>query len=212
MNTLVVSQKSATQVATIQERSDWDTLSRLMPFVWRYKWRALSVLALLVMAKIATVSVPLLLKQLVDSLNPSLTQAIIVVPAALLVGYGVLRVCSSWFTEACETVFSKATEGISRSISLQVFRHLHGLSLRFHLERQTGGMTRDIERGTSAVRALISFALFRIVPTLLEMAFVLTLLALKFDQWFAWITLAALTLYIVFTIGITQWRTQFAKR
>ncbi len=210
MNTLIASKKSAGHVAN--ERSDWDTLSRLMPFVWRYKWRALSVLALLVMAKIATVSVPLLLKQLVDSLNPTLTQAVIVVPVALLLGYGVLRVFSSWFTEACEAVFSKATEGISRSISLEVFRHLHGLSLRFHLERQTGGMTRDIERGTSAVRALISFALFRIVPTLMEMAFVLALLAMKFDQWFAWITLAALTLYIAFTIGITQWRTQFRKK
>ena len=212
MNTLIASKNSAGTVASTVERSDWDTLSRLMPFVWRYKWRALSVLVLLVMAKIATVSVPLLLKQLVDSLNPSLTQAIIVVPVALLIGYGVLRIASSWFTEACEAVFSKATEGISRSISLEVFRHLHGLSLRFHLERQTGGMTRDIERGTSAVRALISFALFRIVPTLLEMAFVLALLAMKFDQWFAWITLAALTLYIAFTIGITQWRTQFRKK
>ena len=209
MNTTVAPQKSAYPTKSSQPRSDWDTLNRLMPFVWRYKWRALAVLVLLILAKIATVSVPLLLKQLVDSLNPTLTQAIVVVPVALLIGYGVLRVCASWFTEACEAVFSKATEGISRSISLEVFRHLHSLSLRFHLERQTGGMTRDIERGTSAVRALISFALFRIVPTLMEMAFVLTLLAMKFDQWFAWITVAALTLYIVFTIGITQWRTQF---
>jgi ATP-binding cassette subfamily B protein len=106
-------------------------------------------------------------------------------------------------------VFSKATEGAARSISLEVFRHLHNLSLRFHLERQTGGMTRDIERGTRAVRTLIGFTLFNIAPTLIEMALVLTLLAVKFDAWFAWITVAALVLYITYTITVTEWRTQF---
>lgn len=199
-------------VQSPRARSDWSTLSRLMPYLLPYKGRALAVLVMLICAKVATVTVPLVLKQLVDSMNPTTAQMVLIVPVALLIAYGLLRISSSWLTEACDTVFSKATEGISRRISLEVFQHLHSLSLRFHLERQTGGMTRDIERGTSAVRSLISFALFRIIPTLIEMMLVLSLLAAKFDQWFAWITLCALLVYIVFTISMTQWRTKYRKR
>jgi ATP-binding cassette, subfamily B, heavy metal transporter len=193
-------------------RSDWATLARLFPYLWYYKWRVMAALAFMVGAKVANVGVPLLLKELVDAMNPNLTtgtQALLVVPAALLIGYGLLRLSTSLFTELRELVFSKATEGAARSISLEVFRHLHNLSLRFHLERQTGGMTRDIERGTRAVRTLIGFTLFNIAPTLIEMALVLTLLAVKFDAWFAWITVAALVLYITYTITVTEWRTQF---
>ena len=193
-------------------RSDWGTLARLFPYLWRYKWRVIAALAFMVGAKVANVGVPLLLKQLVDAMNPSTTQALLVVPAALLLGYGLLRLSTSLFTELRELIFSKATEGATRSISLEVFRYLHALSLRFHLERQTGGMTRDIERGTRAVRSLISFTLFSIVPTLIEMALVLSLLAYKFDLWFAWITLAALILYIAFTVTVTEWRTQFRQK
>jgi ATP-binding cassette, subfamily B, heavy metal transporter len=193
-------------------RSDWATLARLFPYLWYYKWRVMAALAFMVGAKVANVGVPLLLKELVDAMNPNLisgTNALLVVPVALLLGYGLLRLSTSLFTELRELVFSKATEGAARSISLEVFRHLHNLSLRFHLERQTGGMTRDIERGTRAVRTLIGFTLFNIAPTLIEMALVLTLLAVKFDAWFAWITVIALILYITFTITVTEWRTQF---
>jgi ATP-binding cassette, subfamily B, heavy metal transporter len=175
----------------------------------------MAALTFMVGAKVANVGVPLLLKQLVDTMNPNLitgTQALLVVPVALLIGYGLLRLSTSLFTELRELVFSKATEGAARSISLEVFRHLHALSLRFHLERQTGGMTRDIERGTRAVRTLIGFTLFNIAPTLIEMALVLTLLAVKFDAWFAWITVAALVVYITYTVTITEWRTQFRKK
>jgi ATP-binding cassette, subfamily B, heavy metal transporter len=196
-------------------RSDWGTLKRLFPYLWHYKWRVMAALAFMVGAKLANVGVPLLLKELVDAMNPNLTagtQALLVVPVALLIGYGLLRLSTSLFTELRELVFSKATEGAARRISLEVFRHLHALSLRFHLERQTGGMTRDIERGTRAVRTLIGFTLFNIAPTLLEMALVLTLLAVKFDAWFAWITVAALVLYITYTITVTEWRTQFRKK
>ena len=193
-------------------RSDWATLGRLFPYLWRYKWRVIAALAFMVGAKVANVGVPLLLKQLVDAMNPSTTQTVLLVPAALLLGYGLLRLSTSLFTELRELIFSKATEGATRSISLEVFRHLHALSLRFHLERQTGGMTRDIERGTRAVRSLISFTLFSIVPTLIEMGLVLSLLAIKFDLWFAWITLAALILYIAFTVTVTEWRTQFRQK
>ena len=203
-------------IAVNPNRSDWGTLARLFPYLWRYKWRVIAALAFMVGAKVANVGVPLLLKQLVDAMNPTssglTTQALLVVPAALLLGYGLLRLSTSLFTELRELIFSKATEGATRSISLEVFRYLHALSLRFHLERQTGGMTRDIERGTRAVRSLISFTLFSIVPTLIEMALVLSLLAYKFDLWFAWITLAALVLYIAFTVTVTEWRTQFRQK
>ena len=194
-------------------RSDWDTLKRLFPYLWDYKWRVLAALTFMVGAKLGNVGVPLLLKNLVDTMNikPGDTQALLVVPAALLLGYGLLRLSTSLFTELRELVFSKATEGASRKISLEVFRHLHALSLRFHLERQTGGMTRDIERGTRGVHSLISYSLYSIIPTLIEVSLVLSILAVKFDMWFAWITLAALACYITFTVTVTEWRTQFRK-
>jgi len=194
-------------------RSDWGTLAKLLPYLWRYRWRVAIALAFLVLAKVANVGVPLLLKQLVDALafKPGDPAAILVVPIGLVVAYGALRLTTSLFTELRELIFSKATEGTARSISLQVFGHLHALSLRFHLERQTGGMTRDIERGTRAVHSLISYSLYSIVPTLIEVTMVLTLLAVKFDAWFAWITIAALVVYITFTVTVTEWRTKFRK-
>jgi ATP-binding cassette subfamily B protein len=194
-------------------RSDWDTLKRLFPYLWDYKWRVLAALSFMVGAKLGNVGVPLLLKNLVDTMNikPGDTQALLLVPAALLLGYGLLRLSTSLFTELRELVFSKATEGASRKISLEVFRHLHALSLRFHLERQTGGMTRDIERGTRGVHSLISYSLYSIIPTLIEVALVLSILAIKFDMWFAWITLTALVCYITFTVTVTEWRTKFRK-
>src|SRR3990167_3487005 len=200
--------------ATVPPKSDWDTLRRLFPYLWAYKWRVIAALAFMVGAKLANVGVPLLLKNLVDTmtLKPGDPTALLVVPAALLLGYGALRLSTSLFTELRELVFAKATEGAARSISLQVFRHLHAMSLRFHLERQTGGMTRDIERGTRGVHSLISYSLYSIIPTLIEVALVLTLLAVKFDVWFAWITIVALGVYIAFTITVTEWRTQFRKK
>ncbi|NDP63290.1 MAG: ABC transporter ATP-binding protein/permease [Polaromonas sp.] len=194
-------------------RSDWATLKRLFPYLWEYKWRALAALTFMLGAKLANVGVPLLLKDLVDtlSLKPGDVQAVLVVPLALLVAYGLLRLSTTLFTELRELVFAKATEGAARRISLEVFRHLHALSLRFHLERQTGGMTRDIERGTRGVHSLISYSLYSIIPTLIEVTLVLSLLAIKFDVWFAGITLIALVFYITFTVTVTNWRTQFRK-
>ncbi len=204
---------STAPAIAVPPRSDWDTLKRLFPYLWDYKWRVLAALTFMLCAKLGNVGVPLLLKNLVDTMNikPGDAQALLVVPAALLLGYGLLRLSTSLFTELRELVFSKATEGASRKISLQVFRHLHALSLRFHLERQTGGMTRDIERGTRGVHSLISYSLYSIIPTLIEVTLVLSILAVKFDVWFAWITLAALACYITFTVTVTEWRTQFRK-
>ncbi|WP_296509673.1 ABC transporter ATP-binding protein/permease [Rhodoferax sp.] len=194
--------------------SDWSTLQRLFPYLWTYKWRVIAALTFMVGAKLANVSVPLLLKNLIDTmtLKPGDPAAVLVVPVALLVAYGALRLCTSLLSELRELVFAKATEGAARSISLQVFRHLHAMSLRFHLERQTGGMTRDIERGTRGVHSLINYSLYSIIPTLIEVGLVLTLLAVKFDVWFAWITGVALVVYIGFTVTVTEWRTQFRKK
>ncbi len=207
------------------QRSDWITLKRLFPYLWDYKWRVIIALGFLIGAKVANVGVPLLLKRLVDALNPAagrgltagatasdVAQAVLVVPVALLVAYGLLRLSTSLFTELRELVFAKATEGAARRISLEVFRHLHALSLRFHLERQTGGMSRDIERGTRGVHSLISYSLYSIIPTLIEVALVLTLLAVKFDVWFAWITIIALVFYVTFTVTVTEWRSKFRRQ
>ncbi len=199
--------------ATPGPRGDWGTVRRLLPYLWRYRWRVGLALAFMVGAKLCNVGVPLLLKHLIDALDikPGSAQTLLVVPLGLLVAYGALRLSTSLFTELRELVFAKATEGTARSISLQVFRHLHELSLRFHLERQTGGMTRDIERGTRAVHSLISYSLYSIVPTLIEVVLVLSLLGVKFDAWFAGITVAALGVYIAFTVVVTEWRTKFRK-
>ena len=167
-----------------ERRSDWATLSRLFPYLWEYKWRVGAALTFMIGAKMANVGVPLLLKQLVDAMTikPGSVEALLVVPMGLLVAYGGLRLCTSLFTELRELIFAKATEGATRSIALEVFGHLHNLSLRFHLERQTGGMTRDIDRGTRGVQSLISYSLYSIFPTLIEVAMVLTLLGTKFDM------------------------------
>ncbi|MEY5100550.1 MAG: hypothetical protein RJA36_3269 [Pseudomonadota bacterium] len=208
--------------ASRAERSDAATLRRLLPYLWQHRWRVALALAFMVGAKLANVGVPLLLKALVDALTPPKGQsmipglapgseALLVVPVGLLLAYGLLRFSTSLFTELRELVFAKATEGATRAIALQVFGHLHGLSLRFHLERQTGGMTRDIERGTRGVQSLISYSLYSIFPTLLEVVLVLALLGTKFELWYVWTTLAALTAYVFFTVKVTEWRTQFRR-
>ncbi|AOS80506.1 MULTISPECIES: ABCB family ABC transporter ATP-binding protein/permease [Hydrogenophaga] len=205
---------SANAAAAHERRSDWSTLKRLLPYLWQYKWRVMAALAFMVGAKAANVGVPVLLKQLVDAMSipAGSAQALLVVPLGLLLAYGGLRLCTSLFTELRELVFAKATEGATRHMALEVFGHLHSLSLRFHLERQTGGMTRDIERGTRGVQSLISYSLYSIVPTFIEVAMVLTLLGTQFDMGYVWITLAALVLYVSFTVVVTEWRTQFRRR
>ena len=196
------------------QRSDWRTLRRLLPYLWQYKGRVLAAIAFMVGAKLANVGVPLLLKQLVDAMTlpAGSTTALLVVPVGLLLAYGVLRLANSVFNELRELVFAKATHGAARAIALKTFEHLHGLSLRFHLERQTGGMTRDIERGVRGIESLVSFALFNLAATLVEVLLVLYILASRFDAWFAVITLTALALYIAFTVGLTQWRIQFRRQ
>ena len=205
----------------LPSRTDGATLKRFLAYLWPYRLRVGVALGFMIAAKVANVGVPLLLKTLVDRLTPggaggaagaSLQAALLVAPVGLIVAYGALRVATALCTELRELIFARATEGVARRISLQTFRHLHDLSLRFHLERQTGGMTRDIERGTRAIGSLISYSLYTVLPTAIEVAIVLWLLGSRFDQGFVWITLAALVGYIAFTVTFTQWRTRFRRQ
>lgn len=194
--------------------SQWRTLKRLVPYLWAYKWRVLIAIGLMVAAKASNVGVPLLLKELIDAMDVPAgdARALLVVPVGLLLAYGALRFGNSLFNELRELVFAKATHGAARSIALSTFEHLHALSLRFHLERQTGGMTRDIERGVRGIESLVSFALFNIVATFVEVLLVLTVLGGRLDIGFAIITLSALAGYIAFTVGLTEWRIQFRRQ
>jgi ATP-binding cassette subfamily B protein len=173
-------------------------------------WRVVVALVFLVAAKFANVGVPLVLKDIVDGLDSA--KAVLVLPLALLVAYGALRMSTVLFAELRDVVFMPVTQRAARRIALAVFRHLHALSLRFHLDRQTGGMSRDIERGTRGISTLLSFMLFSIIPVILEFVLVAAVLFAKFDWRFVAVTFAAVIVYIAFTIGITEWRTAIRKR
>ncbi|WP_194715535.1 ABCB family ABC transporter ATP-binding protein/permease [Noviherbaspirillum soli] len=194
-------------------RNDWATLKTLLPYLWAYKWRMSLALVFLVSAKLANVGVPLVLKQLIDRLTitASQPQALLALPLGLLLAYGALRLSTTLFTELREFVFARVTQRAVRTVALQVFKHLHSLSLRFHLNRQTGGMTRDIERGTRGISSLVSYTLFSILPTLVEITLVLGYLVLHYDIWFSIITAGALVAYIAFTVLVTEWRTHFRR-
>ena len=191
------------------QRGDWATIRTLLPYLWEYKVRVLAAIACLILAKVANVGVPVLLKQIVDSLDRE--TAALFVPLALLVAYGLLRLSTTLFTELREFLFAKVTQRAVRKIALQVFRHLHALSLRFHLHRQTGGLTRDVERGQRGISTLISYALFSILPTLVEITLVSAILIARYDWTFMAITAGALAVYIAFTVLITEWRTHFRR-
>ncbi len=197
---------------TADARGDWHTVRTLLPYLLQFKGRVTLAIACLVAAKVANVGVPLVLKQIVDSLTPGSQAQILVLPLALLVAYGVLRLATTAFTELREFFFAKVTQRAVRTIALKTFRHLHELSLRFHLARQTGGLTRDVERGTRGISTLIGFTLFSILPTLIEIALVSAILLARYDLWFVGITAGALIVYIFYTITITEWRTGFRRQ
>ncbi len=190
-------------------RNDWQTIKSLIPYLWEFRGRVLLAMALLIAAKVANVGVPLLLKEVVDALSGP--QALLTLPVLLLVGYGALRLSNSLFSELRDVVFAKTMQRSIRRVALQVFEHLHHLALRFHLERQTGGVSRDIERGTAGIRFLLNFMLFNILPTLFEMALVTIILLVRYDVWYAIVTLATLLVYITFTLFITEWRMVFRR-
>jgi len=189
-------------------RGDWQTIRTLLPYLLAYRGRVLVAMVCLIGAKLANVGVPLVLKEIVDKLT---APQVLVLPLALLAAYGAMRLSTTIFTELREYLFAKVTQRAVRTIALKVFRHLHALSLRFHLDRQTGGLTRDVERGTRGISALISFTLFSILPTLVEIGLVSAILVVRYDVWFIGITLGALALYILYTVTITEWRTHFRR-
>jgi ATP-binding cassette subfamily B protein len=190
--------------------SEWRTVGALLPYLLEYKWRVVFALSFLVIAKLANVGVPLVMKEVVDGLDPAI--ALVAVPVALLAIYGILRFSTTLFQELRDVVFVRVAQRAMRRVALGVFRHLHSLSLRFHLERQTGGMTRDIERGTNGISTLLSYLLFSILPVLLEFALVAAVLLRRFDWRFAAITFGAVALYIAFTVLITEWRMEIRRR
>jgi ATP-binding cassette, subfamily B, heavy metal transporter len=171
-----------------------------LPYLTAYKARIVFTLLCVVIAKVANLGVPIMLKKIVDAISiNSSSQALLVVPVSLIVAYGLLRLSASLFAELRELIFSKVTEQAVRQVGLQVFNHLHALSLRFHLSRQKGGMTRDIERGTRGIQSLISFSLYSIIPTLIELVMVLGYLFYAYDIRFVVVTFIALICYVLFT-------------
>src|SRR5687767_1184929 len=192
------------------KRNEWRTVGALVPYLWEYKWRVVLALAFLVVAKLANVGVPLVMKEVVDGLDAAV--AVVAVPVALLATYGLLRFSTTLFQELRDVVFVRVAQRAMRRVALNVFRHLHSLSLRFHLDRQTGGMTRDIERGTNGISTLLSYLLFSILPVLLEFALVAAVLLGRFDWRFAAVTFAAVGVYIAFTVLVTEWRMEIRRR
>ena len=190
-------------------RNDWKTIRSLLPYLWEFKGRVVLALALLVMAKLANVAVPLILKEIIDALDQS--RALLTLPILLLIAYGALRLCSTLFGELRDAVFAKVTQRAIRRVAIQVFSHLHALSLRFHLQRQTGGVSRDIERGTRGISFLLNFMLFNILPTLLEISLVAIILITRYDIWFAVIVFVTLAAYIALTLIVTEWRMIFRR-
>ncbi|MEK7811740.1 MAG: ABC transporter ATP-binding protein/permease [Pseudomonadota bacterium] len=190
-------------------RSDFQVIRSLLPYLLEFKGRVIAVIVLLVLAKLANVTVPLIFKEIVDDMGRA--QALLAIPVFLILAYGLLRLLSTLFGELRDALFAKVTQRAIRRVALQVFEHLHNLSLRFHLERQTGGVSRDIARGTRGISFLLTFLLFNILPTLLEIGLVAAILFIKYNPWFGIITFATLVLYIAFTLIITEWRMVFRR-
>ena len=195
-------------------RADWNVLATLLPYLWEYKGRVLFAIVCLVAAKLAVVAVPVLLKHIVDAFAAAPTleaRTLVAVPVLLIAAYGLLRLSNSVFTELREFFFAKVTQASVRKIALRTFRHLHSLSLRFHLERRTGAVTREIDHGIRGISSLISFTLYSILPTLVELGLVLGYLLLNYEIWFAAIVAVSLVVYVGFTFAVTNWRTRFRR-
>ena len=189
---------------------DWRAIRSLLPFVWKFRGRVLFALGLLILAKLANVGVPLVLKEAIDALDPQ-QQDLIYLPVFMLLAYGVLRLASSVFSELRDALFAKVIFRTVRKIATTIFSHLHALSLRFHLQRQTGGISRDIERGSRGISFLLNFMIFNILPTLVEIGLVCIILLLNYDSLFALITTGTILLYIIYTLLVTEWRMRFRR-
>ena len=191
-----------------QERDDLKTIRSLTPYLWSWRGRVGAALLALIMAKGTNVAIPLVLKGIIDSLNNGNSEPL-VLPIMLLLGYGALRMSSSLFNELRDAIFARVRHGAMSKVSKRVLAHLHNLSLRFHLDRKTGGITRDIDRGTRAVSSLLNYLVFSILPTLIEIGMIMGILLWQYDIWFTIITFVSVGMYMVFTFKITEWRMQF---
>ncbi|HWL27333.1 MAG TPA: ABC transporter ATP-binding protein/permease [Burkholderiaceae bacterium] len=192
-----------------RNRDDIQTIKSLLPYVWEFKWRVIAALACLVAAKVASVILPIYLKRIVDQL--SVPESVLVLPLAALLGYGFARLASGVFGELRDALFARVTQGSIRRIAARLFEHLFSLSLRFHLHRQTGGLSRDIERGTKGIGFLLNFMVFNILPTLLEIGMVTAILLWRYDFLFAVVTLGTIAAYIVFTLVVTEKRMVYRR-
>ena len=190
----------------------WHVLKQLRPYLLEFKRRVVLALLCLVAAKLASIGLPYVLKYTVDSLNGDLTTLALAVPISLIVVYGTLRLLNVLLGEVRDTLFGRVTERAMRRIGLNVFKHLHNLDLGFHLDRRTGGLSRDIERGTSGISFLMRFMVFNIVPTLLEIGLVVGLLLFQFGWSFAFIIISSVICYVAFSMKATDWRTRFVQQ
>ena len=187
-----------------------ETFRYLWPYLWAFKGRVILAMLALIAAKLATLLMPWALKHVIDSVDPSIRPEVYL-PVAFLIFYGLLRFGSVFLGEIRDALFGRVTERAMRNIGLRVFKHLHSLDLAFHLDRATGGISRDIERGTNGISFLMRFLMFNIVPTLVEILSVAIIFAVAFSYWYAVITLAAVAIYIAFTIITTEWRNRFVR-
>ncbi|MDC9725377.1 MAG: ABC transporter ATP-binding protein/permease [Gammaproteobacteria bacterium] len=194
----------------MKDHHDWKAIRSLLPYIWEFKGRVVLALGLLTLAKLANVGIPIALKGAVDALDPQ-QQDIIFLPIAMLVTYGLLRLASSLFSELRDALFAKVIFNSVRRIAGAIFKHLHNLSLRFHLQRQTGGISRDIERGSRGISFLLNFMIFNILPTLVEIALVTIILLTQYDSIFAIVTTSTILLYIAYTLVVTEWRMRFRR-
>ncbi len=193
-----------------KNRHDLANLRRIVPFLWEYKGRVIIALSFLILAKVATVGMPLVLKQIVDALDPRSLQ--LVLPVTLLLAYGALRLANVLFSELRDTIFSRVRYHAMRKLSCKVLSHLYSLSLQFHLERRTGGISRDLERGTRAVSSIMNYLVFNIIPTIAEFSLVAVLLLGDYDIRFTIVTFSTVLVYIVFTLSVTNWRMHIRHR
>ncbi len=190
------------------DRRDLHNLRMMLTFLAEYRGRALFAIACLVLAKVANVGIPLLLKQIVDAVESS-GSAALVLPVSLLLGYGLLRLSSSLFNELRDVVFARVRFNAMRMLSRKVLEHLHRLALRFHLERRTGAISRDLERGTRSASTILNYMTFSILPLLIEFTLVAIVLLTMYDPVFTLATFGAVAVYIIFTLLVTEWRMEF---
>lgn len=201
--------RSTDQGKASVSRSDLKTIKSLLPYVWQFKWRVIVAIGCLVAAKVASVILPLYLKDIVDQLSVPAT--LMALPVAALLGYGFARLASSVFGELRDALFARVTQGSIQRIATRLFQHLFGLSLRFHMQRHTGGLSRDIERGTKGIGFLLNFMVFNILPTLLEISMVTVILLWRYDLMFALVTLGTIAAYVLFTLLVTEKRMVYRR-